>query len=73
MNIARGPAPAGVICEFRHAVTPHWVRHTASALLMQANVDIWLAASYLGMSAMTLERHYAHHRKDFQGVARRAL
>jgi Tfp pilus assembly protein PilE len=37
---------------------------------MGANVDIWLAASYLGMNAMTLERHYAHHRTDFQDVAR---
>ncbi len=55
------------------AVTPHWVRHTAATLLMEANVDIWLAASYLGVSAITLERHYAHHRTDFQGVARRAL
>ncbi len=53
------------------AVTPHWVRHTAATLLMEADVDIWLAASYLGMSAITLERHYAHHRADFQSVARR--
>jgi hypothetical protein len=40
---------------------------------MEANVDIWQAASYLVMSTMRLERHYAHHRTDFQGVARRAL
>lgn len=54
-------------------ITPHWLRHTAATLLMEANVDIWLAASYLGMSAVTLERHYAHYRPDFQAVASRAI
>ena len=54
-------------------VTAHWLRHTAATLLMEAGVDIWLASSYLGMSALTLEKHYAHHRPDFQDQARRGL
>jgi len=53
--------------------TPHWLRHTAATLLMEAGVDLWLAASYLGMTTATLEKHYAHHRPDYQADARAAL
>jgi integrase len=56
-----------------HEVTAHWLRHTAATLLMEAGVDPWLAASYIGMSIATLEKHYAHHRPDFQAEARGAL
>lgn len=54
-------------------VTPHWLRHTAATWLMEAGVDLFLAASYVGMTAATLEKHYAHHRPDFQAEARSAL
>lgn len=40
---------------------------------MEAGVDIWLAASYIGMTTATLEKHYAHHRPDYQAEARGAL
>jgi hypothetical protein len=59
---------------FRHAVklaglwgkvTPHTLRHTAAAWLMQRGVPIWQAAGYLGMSAEMIERTYSHHRPDY--------
>lgn len=54
-------------------ITPHWMRHTAATWLMEAGVDLWLAASYLGMSVQTLEKHYGHHRPDYQTDAHRAF
>lgn len=47
-------------------VTPHTLRHTAATWLMQAGVDIFEAAGFLGMSAKTLEDVYGHHHPDFQ-------
>jgi integrase len=57
-------------------VTPHTMRHTAATWLMQAGVDLWVAASYLGMTVETLERTYGHHHPDFlaeavQGISQR--
>jgi integrase len=54
-------------------VTPHWMRHTAATWLMEAGVDMWEAAGYLGMTVATLEKHYGHHRPDHQAGAVRAL
>jgi len=54
-------------------VTPHWMRHTAATWLMEAGVDMWEAAGYLGMSVQTLEKHYGHHRSDHQAGAVKAL
>jgi integrase len=42
-------------------VTPHTLRHTAATWLMQAGVDLWIAAGFLGMTVETLERVYGHH------------
>src|SRR5215472_11749846 len=42
-------------------VTPHTLRHTAATWLMQAGVDMWTAAGFLGMTVETLERVYGHH------------
>lgn len=47
-------------------VTPHTCRHTAATWLMQAGVDIFEAAGFLGMSSKTLEDVYGHHHPDFQ-------
>lgn len=47
-------------------VTPHWHRHTCATWLMEADVPLRRAAQYLGMTARTLEKHYAHHRPGFQ-------
>lgn len=54
-------------------VTPHWMRHTAATWLMEAGVEMWLAAAYLGMSVQTLEKHYGHHRPDYQADAVRSF
>ena len=51
---------------FRTDVTPHVLRHTAATWLMQAGVDPWKAAGFLGMSVETLIDTYSHHHPDFQ-------
>jgi integrase len=53
-------------------ITPHWMRHSAATWLMEAGVDMWTAAGYLGMSVATLEKHYGHHRPDYQAAAVKA-
>lgn len=53
--------------------TPHWLRHTAATWLMEAGVDMWEAAGYLGMTVQTLEKHYGHHRPDHQKAIKEAL
>ena len=50
-------------------VTPHTLRHTAATWLMQAGVNPWVAAGYLGMTLETLERTYGHHHPDFLAEA----
>jgi integrase len=42
-------------------VTPHTLRHTAATWLMQAGVDKWEAADFLGMTIEMLDRVYGHH------------
>src|ERR1019366_10509029 len=39
-------------------VTPHVLRHTAATWLMQAGVDQWEAAGYLGMTIEMLSQRY---------------
>jgi integrase len=54
-------------------VTPHTLRHTAATWLMQAGVDKWEAAGFLGMSVEMLDRVYGHHHPDHLKVAARAI
>jgi integrase len=54
-------------------VTPHTLRHTAATWLMQAGVDKWEAAGFLGMSVEMLDRVYGHHHPDHLRSAARAL
>mgnify|MGYP006935474875 CR=1 FL=1 len=49
--------------------TPHWLRHTAATWLMEAGVDVWLSAAYLGMTPETLIKVYGHVRPDYQAEA----
>lgn len=51
---------------------PHIMRHTAATWLMQAGVDPYEAAGYLGMSVETLMDTYGHHHPTFQENAARA-
>lgn len=54
-------------------ITPHWMRHTCATWLMEAGVELWQAAGYTGMTTAVLERHYGHHRPDYQAKAMTAL
>jgi integrase len=47
-------------------VTPHVLRHTRITWMMQAGVDMWQAAGFVGMSVITLNRTYAHHHPGWQ-------
>ena len=48
------------------SVTPHTLRHTRATWLMQAGIDMWEAASSLGMTTQILQDHYGHHHPSFQ-------
>lgn len=54
-------------------VTPHILRHTCATWLMQLGVDLWDAASFLGMTVQQLEATYGHHHPDFQSGPAEAL
>jgi integrase len=54
-------------------VTPHVLRHTAATWLMQAGVDMWEAAGFLGMTVEMLAERYGHHHPDHLAGARRAF
>ena len=54
-------------------VMPHTLRHTAATWLMQAGVDPWVAAGFLGMTVQTLLDNYGHHHPDHLAGAVRAL
>jgi integrase len=45
-------------------VSPHTLRHTAATWLMQAGIDKWEAAKFLGMSVEMPDRVYGHHHPD---------
>jgi integrase len=55
------------------AVIPHTLRHTCATWLMQAGVEPWQAAGFLGMTVEMLERTYGHHSPTFQRGATEAL
>jgi integrase len=54
-------------------VTPHTLRHTAATWLMQAGVDKWEAAGFLGMSVEMLDRVYGHHHPEHLKQAARSI
>jgi integrase len=66
---ARAVKDAGLGCD----VTPHVLRHTAATWLMQAGVDPWEAAGYLGMTIEMLSRRYGHHHPAHLERARNAF
>lgn len=55
------------------SVTPHTLRHTAATWLMQAGVDKWEAAGFLGMTVEMLDRVYGHHHPNHLRAAARAI
>jgi integrase len=54
-------------------VIPHCLRHTCATWLMQAGVEIWQAAGFLGMTAEMVERTYGHNHPAFQKQAADAV
>jgi hypothetical protein len=54
-------------------VVPHTLRHTAATWLMQAGVDKWETAGFLGMSVEMLDRVYGHHHPKHLRKAATAL
>ena len=54
-------------------ITPHTLRHTAATWLMQAGVDKWEAAGFLGMTVEMLDRVYGHHHPDHLRTAAKAI
>ena len=54
-------------------VTPHTLRHTAATWLMQAGVDKWEAAGFLGIGIEMLDRVYGHHHPDHLRAAANAI
>jgi integrase len=54
-------------------VIPHSLRHTCATWLMQAGVEPWQAAGFLGMTVEMLERTYGHHCPTFQKAASMAI
>lgn len=54
-------------------ITPHILRHTAATWMMQAGVEPWMAAGFLGMTVEVLIGTYGHHHPDFQAEAANAL
>ena len=55
------------------AVIPHSLRHTAATWLMQAGVEMWDAAGFLGMTPEVLTRVYGHHSPLYQSSAAEAI
>jgi len=54
-------------------VTPHTLRHTAATWLMQAGVDKWEAAGFLGMTVELLDRVYGHHHPQHSRQAAQSI
>ncbi|TXM91063.1 hypothetical protein [Methylobacterium sp. WL116] len=54
-------------------VVRHSLRHTAVTWGMQAGVDIWELAGYVGMTVEMIERRYGHHSATHMEGARAAL
>jgi integrase len=53
-------------------VSPHVLRHTRATWGMQAGVNKWELAGFLGMTVETLENVYGHHHPDYQRHAAEA-
>jgi integrase len=69
-SVQKGFQSAVRLADLPGRVTPHTLRHTAAAWLMQRGVPIWEAAGFLGMSSAVLQDTYGHHHPDdLQGAA----
>ncbi len=72
-SVKTGFASAVRLAGLGDDVTPHTLRHTAATWLMQAAVDKWEAAGFLGMSVEMLDRVYGHHHPEHLKTAAQAI
>jgi integrase len=72
-SVRKGFEAAARVAGLGSDVTPHILRHTCATWLMQAGVDLWHAAGFLGMTVQQLEAGYGHHHPDYQEEAVVAL
>ena len=61
------------LAKLKGKISPHMLRHTAATWLMQAGVDKWEAAGFLGMSVEMLDRVYGHHHPDHLKISAREI
>jgi integrase len=61
------------LAELGRPIVRHRLRHTAATWMMQAGVDPWVAAGFLGMTMDTLLRRYGHHHPNYMKTASEAL
>jgi integrase len=72
-SIKKGFVSARKKAKLDEAVIPHCLRHSCATWLMQAGVEIWQAAGFLGMTAEMVERNYGHQSPSFQKQAADAV
>jgi integrase len=72
-SVKKGFRSARAAAGLDKAVIPHALRHTCATWLMQAGVEPWQAAGFLGMTVEMLERTYGHHSPKFQQEAAAAI
>lgn len=72
-SIKKSFRSARINAKLDDGVIPHCLRHTAATWLMQAGVETWDAAGFLGMTVEMLERTYGHHSERFQQSAATAI
>ena len=72
-SVKTGFAKALKLAAVKGKISPHTLRHTAATWLMQAGVDKWEVAGFLGMSVEKIDRVYSHHHPDHLRRAATAL
>lgn len=73
LSVKKGFRSARKNAKLSDDVIPHTLRHTCTTWLMQAGVEPWQAAGFLGMTVEMLERTYGHHSPAYQKGATEAL
>jgi integrase len=73
LSVKKAFRSARINAKLDQAVIPHSLRHTATTWLMQAGVDVWQVAGFVGMTTEMVERSYGHHHPAFQKAASTAI
>lgn len=73
VNIRKSFQLAREKAKLDESVTPHSLRHTSATWMMQAGIDPWQAAGWLGMTVKTLSDTYGHHHPDYQSAVEKAF